>query len=144
MRIKVMLAIALILVCGRTVDPRSLLLWALCGYGLTFLVKDATIFERPRAWFAKRNGLLAAMLECSFCTGFHVGWVLSIAAFVGLGAKPLTPMLNQLAPHLESTQGWTWGFRALVGVWLDGVWFAITSYLLDTLALWLERENDHD
>lgn len=138
-RLRVLAALAAILLFSRTLDARSLFAWGLAGYGLTFLVKDASIIARPRTWLMDRVPGLEGLLACSFCTGFHVGWVLALGVYAGY-RQPLTPMMSLLGPYL--TTGWAWFFRTLGAIWLDGLWFATTAYLLDTLALWLEAETD--
>jgi len=47
----------------------TLVLWILAVYGLTFLLADASIFDRPRAW-ACRVSWFASLLKCYFCVGF--------------------------------------------------------------------------
>lgn len=43
-------------------------------YGVTFSLVSAELLERPRLWIKLKLPLLGKMLECTFCTGFHVGW----------------------------------------------------------------------
>lgn len=51
----------------------------LAMYGLTFTLKDSTIAMRPREWVIKRSTFMAGLLGCSFCTGWHSGWIVYVA-----------------------------------------------------------------
>lgn len=44
-------------------------------YGLTYIVKEASIFSRVRSWIMLKSTFMAGLLYCWFCTGFHCGWM---------------------------------------------------------------------
>jgi uncharacterized membrane protein len=53
----------------------SLLLTVAVMYGITFGIKDAKLFSRPRQWLADRSLFLHELLSCAYCVGFHSGWL---------------------------------------------------------------------
>jgi len=44
-------------------------------YGITFGIKDAKLFSRPRQWIADRSKFFCDLLSCAYCVGFHSGWI---------------------------------------------------------------------
>lgn len=53
----------------------SLFLTVAVMYGLTFGIKDAKLFSKPRQWLADRSPFLRDLLSCAYCVGFHSGWL---------------------------------------------------------------------
>lgn len=56
----------------------------IASYGLCFLLMNDKVafLTTPLRW----SGLLNRMLSCSFCTGFHTGWVVwLLMAYTGVG-----------------------------------------------------------
>ena len=45
----------------------------LLAYGLCFGLQNKVEFLRSDKWFA--GGFFSRMLDCSYCTGFHTGWL---------------------------------------------------------------------
>jgi hypothetical protein len=58
-----------------------------CMYGVMFALRNAQLpgLTNVRHWVISQNSFLRKMLECSFCTGFHAGWItyLGTANFAG-------------------------------------------------------------
>lgn len=52
-------------------------------YGIAFGLSSASILQRPRLWVVKRVHFIALMLRCSYCTGFHAGWLSYLLLFLG-------------------------------------------------------------
>lgn len=49
----------------------------LCMYGVMFTLRNAQLplLVRCRDWVTTHSAFFRKMLECSFCTGFHAGWI---------------------------------------------------------------------
>lgn len=56
----------------------SLVLWLLAVFGLTFLLTDSNILNKPRQWLT-RIGFFESMLRCHYCTATWVAVGLWIA-----------------------------------------------------------------
>lgn len=41
-------------------------------------IHHALIFERMRAYFEAKDGLLNDIISCPYCLSYHVGWFLSL------------------------------------------------------------------
>ncbi len=41
-------------------------------FGVTFLICDAKILNRPREWLISKSTFISELLECYFCSGFWV------------------------------------------------------------------------
>ena len=89
-------------------------------YGITFAIKDASLLTPFREWVTSRSSFMEKMLSCSFCTGFHSGWI----SFFLLYFSGLTPPVERLLP-------------ALLVYSFCGASF---SYLMDILLLRIESE----
>lgn len=50
-------------------------------YGLTFLFKDSYILEKPRMYLMAKYVWLHQLMSCSFCVGFHSGWIVYLLTF---------------------------------------------------------------
>lgn len=74
----------------------DLLLTVAVMYGITFGIKDAKLFERPRQWLAARNGFVHSLLSCAYCVGFHSGW-LTYFLLVPLSGDLMTDLRLMLA-----------------------------------------------
>lgn len=55
----------------------NLLIFLLACCGLTQVLQYAKILDNIRP----TKGFFGEMLKCSMCTGFHVGWILSLVFF---------------------------------------------------------------
>ncbi len=92
-------------------SPFMLLLFA---YGLTFGLQH----KAPYLW--GKSTFTDALLKCSYCTGFHAGWIVWLA-------------------HLASQPDLQWSFFPVV---ISTVLFAFGSagfaYFGDVLTQWLE------
>lgn len=44
-------------------------------YGLSFLVKEATIFDVPRNYLIKHSSFFFNLIDCYFCLSVHSGYV---------------------------------------------------------------------
>lgn len=58
-------------------------------YGITFGIKDAKLFSRPRQWLADRSFFLYQLFSCPFCVGFHAGWITYL--LMGTSTMPIYP-----------------------------------------------------
>lgn len=93
------------------IEPLALL----AAYGICFGLQNKLPF------LYRRHPFLDALLKCSYCTGFHCGWLVWLLTWGVTGQMP--------------AQGWfipgsliLWAFAS-----------AVTCYLLDTVASWLEE-----
>ncbi len=67
----------------------GLVIWSVGAFGLSWILADSKISFPVRAWMytvEQRGGALGraaaftlALVECVACTGFHLGWIGSIA-----------------------------------------------------------------
>jgi hypothetical protein len=54
----------------------------LACYGLTFGLMNKTL------WLQNRSQLASSLLSCSYCTGFHSGWIIYLISHLdSLGVK---------------------------------------------------------
>jgi hypothetical protein len=55
----------------------DLVLTLLCAYGVMFILRSAQLpgLVHVRNFVIERSELIAKLLACSFCTGFHAGWI---------------------------------------------------------------------
>ena len=79
-----------------------LLLW----YGMAFGFQNKIVFLHDRfAW-------LARFLQCSFCVGFHVGWIshllIHLPLFVSVAVDPVV-VLTELVTWAFAAAGWCYG-----------------------------------
>jgi hypothetical protein len=51
----------------------SILLTIFSFYGLTWIIKEGSIFDRPRNFLARHSPFIGQMLMCYACTGFWTG-----------------------------------------------------------------------
>ena len=89
----------------------NLLLFAMAAIGLTNIIVDSSIFEKPREWFAKRKenwfaGKINDIMSCYQCAGFWSG------AICG-GLWLLTPWAGWLILFLYAFAG---SFAAVIAV----------------------------
>lgn len=89
-------------------------LYLLAAYGLAFGLQNKATFLRGKLKF------LDAMLKCTYCTGFHAGWVTYLATIPLENAHP--------APKLIPLIALIWAFAS-----------SAFSYSLDTAVRRLER-----
>ena len=50
----------------------------LAQYGMTFLLCDAKLAQKPRDWLTQRSTFLRDLLGCHFCSGFWVSLLVSM------------------------------------------------------------------
>lgn len=101
------------------------LLFLLGVYGLTFVLVDAKIFGTSylpiRPFLTSKSKFFRDLLQCYFCTGFHVAWIIYV--------------LLSLAMHTFNTISLAW--------WLDLVMYSLSgaafSYVTETVVANLER-----
>lgn len=77
----------------------SLLSLLLC-YGLCFTIQHKLPFLHGKL------DVLDSLLACTFCVGFHAGWMAYLLTFMGEGA-PLNPMTLL-----------SWGFASAAGCYI--------------------------
>lgn len=90
------------------IDPLTLVVLALAVAGMTRLLVHEKITEPYRDLVGKMFGpdsLITYGVNCVFCTGFHISWMLTFGTFAHLGGDPLVGLLTFLAvyataPHL--------------------------------------------
>lgn len=97
------------------------LLCLMAAYGLCFGLMNLKI--PGTSWLASRVDVLARMLECTYCTGFHCGWLIG-GARVSLKVATEGAALSDLA-------------------WLAMFTFASAAfcYSFDAAVRWLERDG---
>ena len=93
-------------------------------YGLTFVIKDAKLFSRPRHWLAGQHTFFYEFLSCPYCVGFHTGWMTFL-------------LLRASDPSLS---GWAW-FSAFAAYSFAGV---TVSGFFDALLIRLEGHERHE
>ena len=86
----------------------------LAAYGLCFGFQQ-------KATFLHRGPFLTALFECTFCTGFHCGWMI-------WGAPHL---ISWTAPNWQTLPVWCFGSAAF-------------CYVADTAVRWLEAQIPGD
>lgn len=89
----------------------------LVAYGICFGFQN-----KSPEWF--RESFLKSMLGCSYCTGFHAGWITWLLTWGVTGEIPATGTLGVILSIVS------WSFASAVG-----------CYLLDTLSSLWERSN---
>ena len=52
-----------------------MLFWLLASYGLVFAIQN----KLPHEFITSRVAFLDSMVKCSFCLGFHTGWLTYLA-----------------------------------------------------------------
>jgi len=92
-----------------------ILLWLLVAYGICFGIQNKLTFLRGK------HETLDKLLECTYCTGFHAGWI----AWLGYEG------------HRLVSEPWCF---------IELLWFALASsgfcYFLDTLIRLMESYAD--
>ena len=92
--------------------------YLIAAYGITFGIQNKILFLRNRSEF------LDALLHCTYCTGFHAGW------------------LTWLVWKLDSVlNGSVWGFE-LLGMLLFAMASSAFSYFIDTAVRLMETYAD--
>lgn len=81
-------------------------------YALTHAIKEATLFDRPRAWLIRLNPFFYQLFSCYFCVGFHSGWIIYFiyngyfnlkGMFLwGLASSAISFMMNAVAEKLSN------------------------------------------
>jgi len=50
-------------------------------YGLTFIIKDSSLFDKPRIWLIRQHPLFYQLFSCYACVGFHAGYLVYLLSF---------------------------------------------------------------
>lgn len=90
------------------IDPLTLLVLALAVAGVTRLLVHEKITQFYRDFVLSKFGpdsLISYGVNCVFCTGFHIAWMLTIPTFLLAGGDMWAAALTCLAlfataPHL--------------------------------------------
>ena len=61
------------------------LILILATEALTKLLRDAEIFNAPRAWLSGRWELLDELISCGYCLSVWVAWAVLMLHFFGFG-----------------------------------------------------------
>lgn len=67
----------------------NILFILLSFYGLTFLLKDSYILEKPRLYLMAKYVWFHKLMSCSFCVGFHSGWIVYLLTFTSFSFRTL-------------------------------------------------------
>ena len=43
--------------------------------GMSYIITQATIFEKLRIWMIKNHSRYSSIVTCSLCCGFHTGYI---------------------------------------------------------------------
>lgn len=92
----------------------STIIWLLTAYGLCFAMQHKIPFLRGKV------DLLDEMLHCTFCTGFHCGWMTWVMSFLATGTLPASGW------HIPGSM-LVWAFAS-----------AASCYVIDAGTNWLE------
>jgi hypothetical protein len=74
-----------------------MILQILTSYGIVYLVAESNLFEKPRAWIAKKSHFLGELIYCPICTSFWVGLIYTgslTKAFAILGIVAIIKTIN--------------------------------------------------
>jgi len=58
----------------------------LAVYGVTFLLKDATIFSGVRTYLTERSSFIRRLLSCPYCVGFYSGSFVYLVSYEATGS----------------------------------------------------------
>lgn len=115
----------------------TLLLALLTAYGICFgLMNDKAypLTNFLRLISKGEGGFFDQMFSCSYCTGFHSGWITWMMLWLASGARPSSPL------------GLDFGTSSATSLSLEMLMFAFAStafcYLVDTASQWLEQRNE--
>lgn len=92
----------------------DILFYMLVTFGICFSVQQKVPFLHGKSDF------LDAMLQCTFCTGFHCGWATWLLFWAATGHSP--------------AEGWSIPASMLLWAFAS----AAVCYILDALTHWLE------
>lgn len=92
------------------------LMYLTLAYGVTFGIQNKLPFLRGKL------PLLDSLLKCTYCTGFHAGWMTWLLSWALEGSMPATGSLSIAASVVA------WGLAS-----------SAFSYGVDTAIRWLER-----
>lgn len=82
------------------------LLFLLAGIGITNLVVNATLLEKPRNFLIANSYFFGMLVSCMMCTGFWVGFILGIHAhinpiYMGGAISFLSYIFGELIEYLQ-------------------------------------------
>ena len=92
----------------------------LAAYGLTFAIQHKV------PWIHDKSSFLDAMLACTFCTGFHAGWITWLFYYLSLWT-------------IDDT---IWERHSIFEILPFAFAAAGTSYILDSLGQHLESSGE--
>ena len=95
-----------------------LLLVLLCAFGLCFWVQNKLTFLKGK------HKLLDALISCSYCLGFHCGWVSYMMVTLSNGESPIP----------------IW-YMLIVQAIVHGFASAVFCYFFDELSLLIESKK---
>ena len=96
---------------------KSLILILLCAFGINFWIQNKLLFLR------EKNKLLDALISCSYCLGFHCGWI-------SYSLVTLSTMQEPIPISSFIIQGVVHGFAC-----------AVFCYFFDELSLLIESKK---
>ena len=99
----------------------SLVYFILFAYGLTVGAQNKVSFFHGKSKFTDK------LLSCTYCTGFHAGYISALLFWLG-GIKPFMGALLAGMPA---------GMFLLTGAFVA----SISSYIIDTLVQWVESKT---
>ena len=100
----------------------DLLLFLFTAYGITFGLQNKLPFLYSDRYLktGEPGSFLDKMLKCTYCTGFHAGWMTGVILWLAQGM----PSMNlDVIPQVI-----LWSFAS-----------AAFSYMLDTILRWFEE-----
>jgi hypothetical protein len=53
----------------------NIILILLSILGITYSIKEASLFDRPRVWIISKHPFFAKLFGCPFCVGFYSGLI---------------------------------------------------------------------
>jgi len=102
-----------------------ILVWSIAAYGMSNILVYGSIFEWLRSFFRKISNsrikivslvgeFFTDMLGCMMCTGFHVGWILSLLIFFSPSFFVGTNFLVSLFFDACYSSGVVWVINSIV------------------------------
>lgn len=84
----------------------AFLLFLLAGIGITNIIVNATILERPRNFIIANSWFFGKLVTCMMCAGFWVGFFLGIHAslnpiYMGGAISLLSYILSEIMEYLQ-------------------------------------------
>lgn len=61
-------------------------------YSITFAIKETSLLDKPRNFLARKSVFFYKLFSCSYCTGFHAGYI-AYSIFNPINALNIRDML---------------------------------------------------